>query len=75
MLHLPVVDYLSTTEIGPPAEPSWRAIALTEGGGAIGIRSPDSVSFPPTTPWGPPPDPGPLESSSVRQMLPEASLV
>lgn len=33
------------------------------------------MSFPPTTPWGPPTDPGPLESSSVRQMPPEASLV
>lgn len=57
--HLPVVDYLSTTELGPPAEPLWRATALMNGRGAIGTRGPVSVSFPRHHTMGPPLTPGP----------------
>lgn len=56
--YLLLVAYLSTPELGPLAEPSWRATALMDGGGAIGqsprlsVLSPHNGGLPLTPgPW------------------------
>ena len=67
--HLFVVNYLSTTEPGPPAEPLWRVTALMGGGGATGTRGQVSVSFPPIISWGSPLTPGPWKAPWILSCL------